>query len=204
MIYEYIQLFGLSWIVLSSCSVVTYFIVKRPFFPERRSIDVRTQLQTGLINTLLYPAILLGTGVWHRLGHSHGPSDRVWADILFYIYSVEILYYALHRTMHTWPWLYKNVHAIHHSNSEVVPADTFHTGATDLFLTIQSVHLPVYWLPGIRRWQFVLIHLFYIIGSFWVHQKGTDHAWHHRFRSGNYSFLIPVWDVVFATFRYES
>lgn len=122
-------------------------------------------------------------------------------SLALYIYSVEAVYYAYHRLAHSWPWLYKTVHAVHHQNVDVVPADTFYTGTVDLFLTIQSVHLPIYWLLKVRLWHFVVVHVVYVVGSFFVHQAGTDHAWHHKFRGGNYGFLIPVFDLLFGTYQ---
>lgn len=195
---------GLSWLVLAGSTAMSYLILYsqgKPFFRKTSFAGLKKTLQVGLLNTLVYSPILVSTGLWRRLWTP--PLFRTWDKdfrlLLFYTYSVEFLYYGLHRMMHSSVWLYKWVHATHHENVKVAPADTFYTGFLDLFLTIQTIHLPAYWLEGVRWWHFAWMHAFYIVGSFWVHRKGTDHAWHHQFRQGNFAFLFPLFDVILGT-----
>ena len=206
MFSSYLTIFGLSWVALGSSSIAAWVLVYwsgRPF-SKNGWHRVYTPLQVGVVNTLVYPVLLLGTGAWDRLLSPDALEGGIlghFGTLFYYVSSVEAVYYAYHRLAHSWPWLYKKVHALHHQNRDVVPADTFYTGAVDLFLTIQSVHLPIYWLSKVRLSHFVAVHVFYTVGSFLAHQAGTDHAWHHKCRGGNYAFLVPVFDLLFGTFH---
>ena len=144
-----------------------------------------------------------------------GAALGTWGGALVGILLYEFLHYWYHRAAHTWNWLWRAGHQMHHSAESVDAFGAYYLHPLDaaLFTTLSVVaFFPVLGLSAeasavaaaflafnaafqhanvkTPRWLGVLI------------QRPESHAVHHGrgIHRWNYSDL-PLWDLLFGTFR---
>ncbi len=138
-------------------------------------------------------------------------------QIIFALIATDLLWYAYHRTAHTWGSLWR-FHSVHHSPSQVYVFvhQVFHP--MDLFFSRFVVTLLAMSFTGISPMAafcaIVIINLQQTVSHMNSDQRvgwlnyiliGTEtHRYHHSaLHRGNYSSAIPLWDQVFGTFVYR-
>lgn len=142
-------------------------------------------------------------------------SDYGWAWLIasvpIYLVCTETCVYWAHRWLHTYPWLYRKIHAVHHSwreNTSWVsmafhPLDSFAQALPHhLFGFFFPLHGAVYlfFLNLSMIWT-VIIHSRVRImpGTFINH---TDHhTVHHWVGDYNYGQFTTVWDKIMGSWR---
>jgi plant 4alpha-monomethylsterol monooxygenase len=153
-----------------------------------------------------------------RLTRVHaGPLPSWWivvAEVVFFVYLDDFLYYWFHRTMHG-RWLYKHVHGWHHrivtpwavTGHYMHPLEYVLTGTVALIgpLVVGAHVVTLYAWFAFRQWEAAEGHCGYDFP--WSPTKlfvGTDGARHHDFHHarvrGNYAGYFPIWDRAFGTF----
>lgn len=124
----------------------------------------------------------------------------------------ELHFYLCHRLLHT-DWLYRHVHVVHHRSTRPTPFSTFsfHWGEGVLLgsvmLTAMLWHefswLALLMLPLMSIGLNVLGHFHYDLfpGKPLEHVLtfSRRHSLHHTRNTGNYGFLLPVFDWAFGT-----
>jgi sterol desaturase/sphingolipid hydroxylase (fatty acid hydroxylase superfamily) len=118
-----------------------------------------------------------------------------------YAILIELFYYGYHRLIHH-RYLYKAIHSTHHENVIVYPIDSFYLGIVDgngLFICLS---LPVL-LLHLNYFEFISVLYVYITFGYISHSTlvYTHHAIHHRLFKYNYCILLPLFDVIFHTYR---
>lgn len=176
--------------------------------PSLRQWAANNALQLALV-VLAWPA-LRHTGV--HLGPAPHPA-WVAAQVLGFVYLDDLLYWFLHRAMHT-RWLYRRVHQLHHripapwaiAGHYMHPAEYLATTALMLAPPVLlGVHVVTLWAwIVVRQWEAAEGHSGYHLPwspTRWL--PGGDGAAHHDFHhsrpQGNFAGFFPLWDRVFGT-----
>ena len=126
---------------------------------------------------------------------------RIFQNIKF-IFLLELIAYIYHRLSHKIPYLYNKQHSVHHRNIEIYPIDFLDFDITDNIAQTLYIHLPLYFFP-MNQNDYSLIYYIYATCAFLIHSNIiTDHhIIHHKFFKYNYSLLIPMFDMLFGTYR---
>jgi sterol desaturase/sphingolipid hydroxylase (fatty acid hydroxylase superfamily) len=126
---------------------------------------------------------------------------RIFQNIKF-IFLLELIAYTYHRLSHRIPYLYNKQHSVHHRNIEIYPIDFLEFDITDNIAQTLYINLPLYFVP-MNRNDYSLIYYIYATCAFLIHSDilTNDHIIHHKYFKYNYSLLIPVFDVLFGTYR---
>lgn len=127
----------------------------------------------------------------------------------------DVLFYWAHRTLHTFPWLYKHIHSQHHRFTtpiswaaefahpvEGILANTIPTLAGP-FLLRAHVFTIVVWMM-VRMWETLDAHCGFdfpfspwrLIAPLMLGPEGHD--WHHSHNRGNYG-VSRFWDWAMGT-----
>lgn len=168
-------------------------------------------------NACLAVATIAAWPLLQRTGVHLGPLPPWWviaAQVVFFVYLDDFLYYWFHRGMHT-RWLYKRVHGWHHrivtpwaiTGHYMHPVEYLLTGTIALLgPLLLGAHVVVLWIWfALRQWEAAEGHCGYHFR--WTPTNwfpGSDgarhHDWHHARVRGNYAGFFPIWDGVFGTF----
>lgn len=158
-------------------------------------------------------------GVWGSLledvslfdGSQLGTVGGAVVGILVY----EFVHYWYHRKAHEWNWLWRAGHQMHHSAESLDAFGAYYLHPFDAFMFTTWGSLVFFPLLGVTTEAGILGALFLTFNAMFQHanirtphwlgyliQRPESHAIHHgrdihRF---NYSDL-PLWDMVFGTFR---
>lgn len=144
-------------------------------------------------------------------GASLGP----WGGALVGVLVYELGHYAYHRAAHSWNWLWRAGHQMHHSAErlDAFGANFLHPLDVALFTSIAVVVF--FPLLGLSAEAAALANLFLVFNAVFQHanvrtprwlgfliQRPESHAIHHKrgVHASNYSDL-PLWDFVFGTLR---
>lgn len=144
-----------------------------------------------------------------------GAALGTWGGALAGILAYEFLHYWYHRAAHTWTWLWRAGHQMHHSAEALDafgalyghPVDTlmFTSWAVIAFypllgLTPEAGAIAAAFLAFNAAFQHANIHTPHWLGYFV--QRPESHTVHHgrNIHRWNYSDL-PLWDMLFGTFR---
>jgi sterol desaturase/sphingolipid hydroxylase (fatty acid hydroxylase superfamily) len=149
--------------------------------------------------------------------NGHGPLSHLplSLQVVAFILASDFLCYWIHRALHS-PRLWK-YHAIHHSSDELdwISAERFHpvnlllgSVAVDVGLLVAgfSPNVMIFIIPFTVAYSgFVHANLDWTLGPLrYVVASPVFHRWHHAARyhgsDTNFAALLPIWDLLFATF----
>ena len=127
--------------------------------------------------------------------------------VLIVFFWTDFHFYVTHRLMHMSPFLYKNVHYIHHQshNVNVWSSLSFHPVEAIIFFSAYLIVLVVP-MPTFVWWSFKLgmvlgplhAHIGYDLGA--VVKGPAHHYLHHALKNGNFGgFPTGLWDKLFGT-----
>ena len=180
------------------------FEVKKHFFPS---------LGLLVVNNFMLALLLIIS--WPLVKHSnvHLGELPAWyiiiAQIVFFIFLDDFLYYWMHRYFHQNKWLLRHVHSVHHRvrntcgiNGNYMHWVEFSATASLMLLgpTIIGAHLYVIWIwVALRQFEAVDGHAGYDIPwnpAHWlpVYQGPVYHDFHHAKFKGNYAGFLPYLD----------
>ena len=138
-----------------------------------------------------------------------------WGGALVGILVYELFHYAYHRAAHTWGWLWRAGHQMHHSAEAVDAFGAWYLHPLDVLAFTSIGVLVSYPLLGLSPEAGAVTSLFLSVNAMfqhanlrtprwlgWVIQRPESHGVHHArgVHRWNYSDL-PLWDLVFGTFR---
>lgn len=152
------------------------------------------------------------------LGDFHlidGSGLGIWAGATVGILVYELVHYWYHRLAHQWNWLWLAGHQMHHSAESVDAFGAYYLHPVDAFMFTTIGSLVFFPLLGLAPEAGIIGALFLTFNAMFQHanistphwmgyiiQRPESHAIHHgkRIHRFNYSDL-PLWDMVFGTFR---
>lgn len=204
---------------------LTWLAVRNPAWARRHRIQSRHDKHVGtgaalrrwLLNNLL--ALLTAAALWplFRLSGVHaGPLPAWWvvaAQLLFFIYLDDFLYYWFHRAMHR-PWLLRHIHGVHHRiyAPRAIAGHYMHPveyGLTGLIVLIGPMlvgaHLLTVWLwVAFRQWEAAEGHCGYDLPwspTRWLpfSDGAAHHDYHHARINGNFAGFLRWTDALFGT-----
>jgi sterol desaturase/sphingolipid hydroxylase (fatty acid hydroxylase superfamily) len=192
-----------STIIASTATAFTIFkIYKYPFFhpTEDNNKTVNYVIQNTpllLLESTLIGAYLLKNSISYEI-HSifHSASNFV-----LYSLGIDFYYYMYHRIAHS-RYMYPFIHKKHHEKVDVYPVDTFYIDPIDSAFLILSMGAPVLFLD-LNIYEYIFVLYLYITSGYFSHSTllYNHHDLHHRLFFCNYSFFIPVMDVLLGTYR---
>ena len=168
-------------------------------------------------NACLAVATIASWPLLRSSGVHAGPLPAWWvvaAQVVFFVYLDDFLYYWFHRTMHG-RWLYKHLHGWHHrivtpwaiTGHYMHPIEYVLTGTVALIgpLLLGAHVVTLYVWFALRQWEAAEGHCGYEFPWTPTHLfLGNDGARHHDFHharvKGNYAGFFPIWDRCFGTF----
>lgn len=205
-----------TWIAWKDpVSLRRYKVQDKPFEVEKYLGESlrRVFVNAGLMLVLLVPA-------WPLLRFSpiHAGEMPVWyvviAQLVFFIFLDDFLYYWMHRAMHK-GWLLKHVHSVHHRirNTTAINGNFFHPVEFIMTASLALVgpmmvgaHVYVLWIwIAIRQFEAADGHCGYVFpwnpGHLVPFYEGAGyHDFHHSAYQGNFSGFLPYLDRFFGTY----
>jgi sterol desaturase/sphingolipid hydroxylase (fatty acid hydroxylase superfamily) len=188
--------------------------------PGRRWPAVRGWWPRALaVNAVQVASVLLGGLTWdaylrrHRLWSAEalGPA---WGVLIGYL-AITFVYYWWHRWRHASPFLWRWLHQLHHSPQRIEIVTSFYKHPFEIVANGILSSAVLYVLVGLSPLAAAtavsitglaeLVYHWNVRTPHWlgyVFQRPESHCVHHQegLHSCNYSDL-PLWDVLFGTFR---
>lgn len=207
----------LEWITLA---LIPAFLLLDFSWQPRRYAKTRHWRLRGLLVTA---GIVLFSGevalLWgNLLGNVHlidGSGLGIWGGAMAGIAVYELLHYWYHRLAHEWNWLWLAGHQLHHSaeSLDAFGANYLHPFDAFMFATLSS--LVFFPLLGLVPEAGVIGALFLTFNAMFQHanintpywlgyliQRPESHGIHHARGVHRYNYSdLPLWDIVFGTFR---
>lgn len=126
----------------------------------------------------------------------------------------ELLVWAWHRTMHKTHWLWRSFHQMHHSAERVDSFGAFYFSPLDIlgFTFLGSLALTIVGLPAKAVTYYFYVTMFLAAVQHinvrtpqwlgYIVQRPESHSVHHARGIHGYNYSdLPLWDIVFGTFR---
>lgn len=210
----------MSWLEISTLAVLPTFLIIDLLFPPpagRRSRWWRTRA-AAVTAVSFWLSLTLGQlyGQWlgdFRLldGSVLGSAGGAIAGVLVY----EFFHYWYHRSAHRFNWLWRIGHQMHHSAESLDAWGAYYLHPLDaaVFASLPSLLLfPVLGLaPEAGAWAAAFITFCGVFQHAHVRtpawlgyliQRPESHAIHHARGVHAYNYAdLPLWDIVFGTFR---
>lgn len=205
--------FALPWTLLAYIDPVSlqkYKIQKKPFQVKKYFLP---NLARIAINSCIF--LLIMTLVWplfSMVNTIHEGEMPVWyiviAQLVFFVFLDDFLYYWMHRAMHH-PWLLRHVHVVHHriKNTCALDGNYFHwfeflaTGSLALVAPLLiGAHLYVLWIWIIlRQFEAADGHCGYNfpynpVKLIPFYHGAVYHDFHHARFKGNYAGFLSYLD----------
>jgi sterol desaturase/sphingolipid hydroxylase (fatty acid hydroxylase superfamily) len=196
----------------------------QPIFRKGWGMDVVTALLNGVV---LYAVLLAALAAVDAVASGTLPQLRSWAHTrplwlqgAFAVVLGDLGVYAIHRLVHTVPWLWR-LHAVHHSAEELDwliavrhhPIDLllFRVSSLGPLVALDLTPAAIAVFVAVFSWQSWLVHanvrLAYGPLRFLVVSPDFHH-WHHSAERAaynkNYASLFALWDVMFGTLHLPS
>ncbi len=179
-------------------------------------------IQATVLDTVTYMAckqyqVLPTVGIGNEL---------IWFIPVTFLFEVlfDFFHYWTHRISHTNKWLYRHVHSVHHSTTNLWEASAFKHHVGDLIMTNVLPIVLAGWIFPLRSYTFTAFFWYKSMqeiaghsgkdmrsSSFaqckWVPELlgiplySRNHHEHHRNTRVNFSKRFSLWDRVFGTFQ---
>jgi len=148
----------------------------------------------------------------------NGVALGTWGGALAGILLYELMHYWYHRAAHEWDWLWRAGHQMHHSAESVDAFGAYYLHPLDAALFTTWAVIAFFPVLGLTAEASALAAAFLAFNSAFQHanvktprwlgyiiQRPESHSVHHGrgVHRWNYSDL-PLWDMVFGTFRNPS
>lgn len=152
-------------------------------------------------------------------------TELVWFVPTSFLFELvfDFFHYWTHRTCHASKWLYRKVHAVHHSTQNLHAAAAFKHHILDLVFTNVFPLVAAAWIVPVSAYTFTLIMWYKSLQEIGGHSgravKGSsftqckwlpemlgialytrNHTEHHRNPGVNFSKRFSLWDRAFGTF----
>jgi sterol desaturase/sphingolipid hydroxylase (fatty acid hydroxylase superfamily) len=130
---------------------------------------------------------------------AHSWRQTIFTVIIFSI-AIEFFYYIYHRIVHKIG--YELIHEKHHRNEVVYPFDTFDFTFVDSLNLVVSIGLPLLLIPVTVLEQCIILYI-YVTSSYLSHSQlfYDHHHKHHYLKHCNYCIFLPIFDILFGTYK---
>jgi len=161
-----------------------------------------------------YFAVLWGTllGDFHLFDLS---GLGTWAGAIVGVLVYELGHYWYHRSAHTFNWLWRAGHQMHHSAESLDAFGAYYLHPVDNFMFTSLSALVFFPLLGLSIGAGVIGALFLTFNAMFQHmsmrtprwlgyiiQRPESHSVHHGRNIHRYNYAdVPLWDMIFGTFR---
>ena len=182
---------------ISICSINNYSF----FNPLKRIKDeIKTTLKVGSLVIINYNIIYFLLSKYNLYIDNITHVTRV-NNIIYFIFLLEFFNYFYHRLSHS-KYLYKYSHYDHHQNIEVFPIDFLQFDLLDNIAQTLYINLPLYFVK-MHYFDYAVIYYIYSCGAFLIHSNIITeyHMLHHKYYKCNYGILLPIYDIIFGTYR---
>lgn len=205
---------------LTVLALYAALILVEALFPARPLPRVRGWRSRALIVFACYfflssylPLLWNGTLARYQLFDLKSVHPFVGAGIAVLAY--ELLVYGWHRAMHRSNWLWRGFHQMHHSAERVDSFGAFYFSPLDMvgWTVLGSLTLTVglglepqaaTWFLYATTFLGVIQHINVRTPRWlgWIVQRPESHSVHHERGVHGYNYSdLPLWDIVFGTFR---
>ncbi len=210
-----IELLGIITLAL-----IPGFLLLDVLWQARRYDKTRHWRLRGLLVTA---GIVLFSGevalLWgNLLGDFHlidGSGLGIWGGAITGIVVYELLHYWYHRLAHEWGWLWLAGHQLHHSAESLDAFGANYLHPLDAFMFTSLSSLVFYPFLGLLPEAGIIGALFLTFNAMFQHaniitprwlgyviQRPESHGIHHGKGTHRYNYSdLPLWDMVFGTFR---
>ena len=138
-------------------------------------------------------------------------------EIFVILFMTDILFYFLHRLMHT-KYLYQNLHKFHHTYKEPFALTNHYINSIELLLffippiippVLLGSHIMVMWCSIILlNWNGIIIHSGYNFIVIKIQYKNykfefpciKEHDFHHKYFNYNFGSTFPFMDQIMGTY----
>jgi sterol desaturase/sphingolipid hydroxylase (fatty acid hydroxylase superfamily) len=196
------------------------FLALELFWRARRYDAPRGWRRRALAVSLAVFGVSLGAGrVWGALlpqwSLVDGAALGTWAGAAIGILVYELVHYGYHRAAHRWDWLWRLGHQVHHSAESVDAFGAYYLHPLDAVLFTSWAVLVFFPLLGLSPEAGAIASAFLAFNAAFQHanirtprwlgylvQRPESHAVHHGRGIHRYNYSdLPLWDMVFGTFR---
>lgn len=136
------------------------------------------------------------------------------SHIIFILLLSDILFYFLHRIMHT-PYLYKNIHKLHHYYNEPFALTNHYIHPIELIIfflppiipgIILNTHISIMWVSAIlMNWSGIIIHSGYDLKKIpyikYITPCILEHDCHHKYFNYNFGATFNFVDKLLGTHK---
>lgn len=144
-----------------------------------------------------------------------GAALGTWGGAAIGIVAYELVHYWYHRAAHRWDWLWRLGHQMHHSAESVDAFGAYYLHPLDAVLFTTWAVLVFFPLLGLSPEAGAIASAFLAFNAAFQHanirtprwlgflvQRPESHAVHHGRGVHRYNYSdLPLWDMVFGTFR---
>lgn len=204
----------------ATLALIPIFMLLDLVWQSRRYEKPRFWRTRGLLVTIVivYLSVVFAT-FWSKVYGDFRLLDSrglgVWGGAALGILVYEFMHYWYHRLAHQWNWLWLAGHQMHHSAESLDAYGALYQHPVDAFMFTTISSIVFFPLMGLGGEAAVVATLFLMFNAFFQHanintprwlgyiiQRPESHAIHHGkgIHRHNYSDL-PLWDIVFGTFR---
>lgn len=220
---------GLDWFLLNLLVLALLFVPLERLFARRPEQDIfrpgwttdlvyfamsHLLVQLTVVLTML-PAVLLFRWATHPWLQDLVAAQPLWLQFLEVVVVADLAQYAVHRSFHEVPWLWR-FHAVHHSSRSMDWLAGSRLHLLDIVVTRGLSFVPLYVLgfapPAVYAYLvFVSFHAVFIHANVrwnlraldWVLVTPRFHHWHHAAHAEavnrNFAVHVPWIDRLFGT-----
>jgi sterol desaturase/sphingolipid hydroxylase (fatty acid hydroxylase superfamily) len=210
----------MSWIEWATLAILPLFLVNDLLFPPPRGTRSGWWRSRALAVTAVNFGLSLVIGQWwvHVFAGVHvfdGARLGTFSGAIVGVVVYEFFHYWYHRSAHRFDRLWRLGHQMHHSAESLDPWGAYFLHPLDaaIFLSMSSIVLyPVLGLsPAAGAWATAVLTFLavfqhaHVKTPVWLGllvQRPESHAIHHARGVHGYNYAdLPLWDIVFGTFR---
>jgi lathosterol oxidase len=219
---------GADWFLLNLFLLAMLFVPLERAFPQRSQSPFRPGWSTDLVHfgvshllvqvlsfLILWPATRLA-GLWQPTGfQALVRAQPLWLQVVACVLVADLAQYAVHRTFHRVPWLWR-FHAVHHSSESLDWLAGSRLHLVDALATRSLVLVPLFLVGFAERalesyLVFVSFHAVFIHANVRFPLRLVEpllvtprfHHWHHsaapEARDRNFAVHLPWLDRIFGS-----
>ena len=195
--------------------IALHFVWRARHYRTPRGWKTRALIVTGAIYGVSLAVGIGWSAVLPAASLVEGAALGTWGGALAGILVYELVHYGYHRAAHSWNWLWRLGHQMHHSAESLDAFGAYYLHPVDAALFTTWAVLVFYPLLGLTPEAGAIAAAFLAFNAAFQHanirtprwlgafvQRPESHAIHHGrgVHAYNYSDL-PLWDMVFGTYR---
>jgi len=208
-LYFTLNAFVLNFIKFATTAVIRYFnpsifLDKKNYNKQIKNVNIHILL-LSFIETFMFQLTVNGYTKVHLEPNS---LYLFLHDAVLWIVGFEMTLYLEHRIMHDNYYIWKYIHSYHHKANKrenLLGITLFYVNHFEVFFTMSSAYVLTILFP-INYYNKVAISLIYLILTFLSHWEMFPykyHIIHHKNLMYNFGANVPIFDILFNTYRYN-